>query len=509
MPYRSLLLAALGALALALPDAAAQAVRVQSFTFRPRAPHRVGTWRNAPTDSVRVYWGGFSGLRAVPGVPGEFYALTDRGPNVDAPGGNKFFPFPNFAPTIIRLRAQADSLVLLGYLPIRRPGGALASGRPLPAGFGSTGETACSTPNCAGTPYPNDPWGIDAEGLELDGQGGYYVSEEYGTSVWHLDATGTATARYTPWGTDPRHLPQDVAVDSAYRHRDPNKGFEGLCRTPNGKLYAFPQAPLAYPNAAVGGASRTHRILELDPATGAARTFFYFHNAAPASGLNNDKIYLGDAAALNNHELLVLEHGGSGANTPARTRNRKLVYKIDLRGATPLPANQALAAEALDSAGLARAGYRGVSKTLVLDLLALGFNTAISKAEDLAVINDSTLAVGNDNDFGVAADNNFARLGTDPANVSRLSLYTLPRSRRLPLATAPAARLAAWQPYPNPVPAGQPLTLPAPAAFEVLDGTGRCVRTGRGAQVPTAGLPAGLYLLRPGPGRAPARFAVE
>ena len=493
---------------LALTDAAAQAVRVQSFTFRPRAQHRVGTWHNAPTDSVRVFWGGFSGLRAVPGVPGEFYTVTDRGPNVSAPGGNKFFPFPNFAPTIIRYRAQGDSLVLLSYLPIRRPGGTLASGRPLPAGFGSTGETACSTPACTGTPYASDPWGIDAESLELDGQGGYYVSEEYGTSVWHLDATGTATARYTPWGNDPRHLPQDLAVDSAFRHREPNKGFEGLCRTPNGKLYTFLQAPLSYPNVAVGAASRTHRILEIDPATGISRTFFYFHTAAPTSGLNNDKIYLGDAAALNNNELLVLEHGGKGINSATNLRNRKLIYKIDLRGATALPANQALAAEALDSAGLARAGYRGVSKTLVLDLLPNGFDTAIGKAEDLAVINDSTIAVGNDNDFGVAADNNFARLGADPTNRTKLYIYTLPRSRRLPLATAAAvARQPVGRPYPNPVPAGQPLYLPAFATYDVLDATGRRVSHGHGTAVATDGLATGLYLLRTADG--PVRFVVE
>lgn len=490
------------------PPASAQAVKVQSFTFRPRKQHRIGTWHNSATDTVQVFWGGFSGLRAVPGVPGEFYTVTDRGPNVDAPNGNKFFPFPGFAPTIIRYRAQGDSLVLLSYLSLKAPNGTLASGRPLPAHFGATGEAACATPACAGTPYAADVFGIDSEGLELDGQGGYWVSEEYGTSAWHVAADGHLLNRYTPWGNDPAHAPQDVAVDSVFRHREPNKGWEGICRTPNGKIYTFIQSPLSYPTTAVGAASRTHRILELDPATGLTRTFFYFHKAAPGSGLNNDKIYIGDAAALNNNELLVLEHGGKGVNTSTTIRNRKVLYKIDLRTGTPLPANAVLAAESLDSVGLAQQGYQGVRKTLVLDLLANGYDPTIGKAEDLAIVNDSTIAVGNDNDFGVAADNSYARLVPDPTSVSKLYLFTLPKTRKLTLGTrAPA--VAHWALYPNPVAAGQPVQLPAPAAYEVLDAIGRPVRQATAAAIATTGLAPGLYLVRNQTGQPVGRFVVE
>lgn len=490
----------------------AQAVRVQSYTFKTRAQHRIGTWRNSATDSVRVYWGGFSGLRAVPGAPGEFYAVTDRGPNVDAPSGNKFFPFPNFTPTIVRYRAQGDSLVMLSYTPVKRPNLQPTSGRPLPPNFGATGETACSTPNCTGTPYAPDVYGIDSEGLELDGQGGFWLCEEYGTSVWHVAADGHLLQRYTPWGNHPAHAPEDVPVDTVFRHREPNKGFESICRTPNGKIYAFIQAPLSYPTSAVGGASRVHRILEIDPAAGQTRTFFYFHKPAPATGFANDKIYLGDAAALNNNELLVLEHAGKNANTATNLRNRKLLFKIDLRGATPLPANAVLGAEALDSAGLAQRGYQGVRKTLVLDLLANGFDPAIGKAEDLAVVNDSTVAVGNDNDFGVAADPGYARLAADPASLSKLYVFTLPRARRLPLAARPAAdaATAVWPLYPNPAALGQPVQLPRPVRYAVLSATGQVLRRGQGAQVPTAGLAPGLYLLRDeGDGRPAGRFAVE
>lgn len=493
--------------ALSMGAASAQAVRVQSYTFKPRSQHRLGAWRNSATDSVRIYWGGFSGLRAVPGAPGEFYTVTDRGPNVDAPGGGKFFPLPNFAPTIIRFRVQADSIVPLAFTSLKTPAGVPTSGRPLPTGFGSTGETACATPNCAGAGYALDPFGIDSEGIELDGSGGFWLCEEYGTSVWHVAADGHLLNRYSPWGNHPAHAPQDVAVDSVFRRRIANKGFEGICRTPNGKIYAFIQSPLGNPTEAVAQTSRVHRILEIDPATNATRTFFYFHKAAP-SGLSNDKIYIGDAAAINNNELLVLEHGGKGANTATSIRNRKLVVKIDLRGATPLPQNAVLAAETLDSTGLAQRGYVGVQKTLVLDLLQNGYDPSLGKAEGLAIVNDSTIAVANDNDFAVDAAPAYDRLvGT--GLLTKLYVFTLPRARHLALAARPTAAALAWNIYPNPVPNGQPLHLPRSAAYKVLDNTGRRVRRGQGAEVPTAGLPAGLYLLRDGAGRPAGRFVVE
>ena len=88
-------------------------------------------------------------------------------------------------------------------------------------------------------------------------------------------------------------------------------------------------------------------------------------------------------------------------------------------------------------------------------------------------------------------------------------VLTLPRARHLPLAARPSAAALAWDLYPNPVPTGQPLHLPQPAAHEVLDNTGRRVRRSQGATVPTAGLPAGLYLLRDGNGRPAGRFTVE
>ena len=73
---------------------------------------------------------------------------------------------------------------------------------------------------------------------------------------------------------------------------------------------------------------------------------------------------------------------------------QNLVYKIDLTGATPIPANGALELGNL-------ADFQPVQKSLVLDLRKVGWN--IEKAEGLTLLPDRrTLAVVNDNDFGIA-----------------------------------------------------------------------------------------------------------
>jgi hypothetical protein len=53
---------------------------------------------------VEVRNGGFgSSATAHPNNSGEFYALTDRGPNTDATGG-KYFPIPDYTPRIGHFR---------------------------------------------------------------------------------------------------------------------------------------------------------------------------------------------------------------------------------------------------------------------------------------------------------------------------------------------------------------------------------------------------------------------
>jgi hypothetical protein len=74
---------------------------------------------------------------------------------------------------------------------------------------------------------------------------------------------------------------------------------------------------------------------------------------------------------------------------------QNLIYKVDLRNATPVDESGSL------EQGMLPQGFRPATKELVLDLRAHGWN--IEKAEGLALLPDRrTLAVVNDNDFGIA-----------------------------------------------------------------------------------------------------------
>jgi hypothetical protein len=58
---------------------------------------------------------GFSG----PGSSNEYYGLTDRGPNVGGPNGEKILPLTDFAPSIGKFRFVGTKAVLEKVIPLR------------------------------------------------------------------------------------------------------------------------------------------------------------------------------------------------------------------------------------------------------------------------------------------------------------------------------------------------------------------------------------------------------
>jgi hypothetical protein len=69
----------------------------------------------------------------VPGRPGYFYGLTDRGPNADAPDANKSEMVPNFAPEIGEFKLVKGEAELVKTVTLKGPkslGGVKYSGRP-------------------------------------------------------------------------------------------------------------------------------------------------------------------------------------------------------------------------------------------------------------------------------------------------------------------------------------------------------------------------------------------
>lgn len=401
---------------------------------------------------------GFSGMFPVPGTNGkEYWICSDRGVNVDAANANpsacrptydKIYGFPNYAPKIFRVKIQGDSVQILQTISMKRPSGATATGLINPTGYGSTAteepsfDTVQDCANYSSKLATKDVYGIDAEGIAVDRAGNFWVCEEGGPTIWKMNQNGVLTNRYTPYAGLSGAQPGDLQIDTVFKYRKNNRGFEGLTITPSGKIYAIIQSPLLFPTATVGEASRVHRILELNPATGATRMFAYLNDGVIGTGSNQIRLKdwkIGDMAAINDTTFLVMEAALRG------TTDIKRVYKINISAATPVTSGLygGVTLEALvDSTGLATNGITPVRKTLFADLLATGWDPALEKAEGIAIINDSTIAITNDNDYGQLSVGETG-VATATTNLSHIITYRLSGASRLNNFIAPTTDVSA------------------------------------------------------------------
>lgn len=337
----------------------------------------VRTGRPLRTDPARIA-GGFGSSLAIDPRTGDWLLLTDRGPNYDVAEDTKAFPIPEFSPMVGRFRLVGSGagrrLDLIGRIRLRQTSGVPLVGLPRPAGPGSTGEKAVATD---GKPLPLTEPGLDPEGIHPLADGSFWIAEEYGPSLVHFGVDGRELARVDPSSG----LPKVLAT------RRPNRGFEGLTGDLGGsRLIAIMQSPLDNPKAA-GRASRWTRILVFFPATGATEQYLY--------PLDRPEHFVGDLTLLPDGKLLVIENDGS-APSPASYRR---IFRVSLAGATEVGPLSDPSPETLDSAGLARRGVVVASKTLVVDLAALGYRH--DKPEGLVALSPTEIAVINDDDFGV------------------------------------------------------------------------------------------------------------
>jgi streptogramin lyase len=413
---------------------------------------------------------GFSTLFPIPNTNGtEFWTCSDRGVNIDCASANtascrptydKMYAFPSYTPKIHRIRIAGDSIQILQSITIKRPNGTGATGIINPTGLGSTATEVASTDtvlNCANFALkttPKDTFGIDPEGLVVDQNGNFWLCEEGGATIWKLNPNGVLLKRFTPYANLAGVQAVDVQIDSVFKYRKNNRGFEGISIAPNGKIYAIIQSAILYPVQATGDASRVHRILEIDPATGNQRMIVYLNDgiigAAGANQIRTSDWKIGDMAAVNDSIFLVLEAAARG------TTDIKRLYQININQAIAVHSGlySGLTLEGLvDSTGLANNGIKAVTKTLALDLLASGWPSVLDKAEGLAIINDSTIAIANDNDFGQksALANGIA---TETGNLSHLITYRLSGTKKLPNYTPSVLSVSSQSAYLTPAAPG-------------------------------------------------------
>ena len=311
----------------------------------------------------------------------EFYALTDRGPNADIPKylkdgksvPGKFFPAPNFTPSIGILKVDGKKAEIIDKIELKDSTGKNITGLPLPLNrIGSTGEVALDL-NMNSLGY--DINGLDPEGIAIDKDGNFWISDEYGPFIIKVDKNGKILEKLEPGNG----LPEIV------KHRIPNRGIEGLTIDKNGNIYAAVQSTLNVDGKTKDTAIFT-RVLKINPDTKEVKTFAY---PIDKNYKSNSAAKIGDIYAVDENKLLIIEQGKQ------KGKMENLIYLVDFSKADDITTLGNLESKGNDLK------IKLGEKKLVVDLRKHGWDT--EKAEGLTLLPDNkTIAIINDNDFGMA-----------------------------------------------------------------------------------------------------------
>lgn len=428
-------------------SAHAKSPQAQELPYQPLA-----TINTPEGEAVQINFGGFGSDAAKhPSNPKQFYALTDRGPNLDTKGKHgkgKIFPVPEFTPSIGLFEFDAQQKIrLVKTIALKDPSGKKITGLPNPSGIGGTlevpynldGTVITQNPKQAFDPKTNpiryEAYGLDSEGLVALKDGSFWISDEYGPHIVHFNAQGVEIGRINPFKTDARtqhNLPAEFA------NRRPNRGMEGLAITPDeSTLVGIMQSALSNPNKAAQKSDLT-RIVTIDLKTGKTKQYLYPQEIAENanSGL----------LALSANQFLVIERDGQFALQNPKAM--KHVYQIDLSQATDLNSikdnghfkqdaqlgllidGQTLEQYRLNHSWdeFTKLGIRTAPKKLVADLVK-SLNYPHDKFEGMWLLNDKTLAVINDDDFSVWSNDNQAEpkhLDAKRQIIDHNTVYTIP-----------------------------------------------------------------------------------
>jgi len=361
-----------------------------------------------------ILLGGFSGLwvdsvNPTTGVM-TLWANTDRGPNLDPvnvdgdPALERPFALPAFQPRIATFTYDpaTNALALTGQILLRKPDGSPMTGLPniqgAAPGFAYTDEEPV---DLFGNPIANDPLGADLEGLCRTSDGSIWMCDEYRPALYKFDATGLMLERFVPAGSNAFGATVGTeAFPAVYAQRRDNRGFEAIAVWQD-RIYCFMQSPLDNPdvaNDANSKSSRNNRIAKFDPTTNSVVAEYIYVLEGGAS----DKI--GDACAYGPGRFLVVERDSAVGGG-----SLKKIFEIDLAGATdistlpPAIAGPGGTLDKMTPAELAAAGIVPVSKSMRVDLAAIGYANGIEKVEGLAMRDPSMLLVLNDDDFRMPA----------------------------------------------------------------------------------------------------------
>ncbi|MBB4920155.1 esterase-like activity of phytase family protein [Streptosporangium saharense] len=410
--------------AVAAPAVAApkdRAPRVTSDVTLP-APALAEFERGLVEDDRGVKLGGVGSGLYPAGRPGEYWMVTDRGPNGEPKiDGEKrrTFPVPEFAPAIVRVAVRHGKARIVKAITLKKSDGTPITGLSNQEGHDEVPYTWDGL-----TELPYDPNGLDTEDIVTDGRGGFWLVEEYSPSLVHVAANGRILARYVPKGLKltGAGYPVHETLPAVFATRQQNRGFEALGISPAERaLYIAVQSPLANPDKKAGKASSVARILRVDLRTGrpTAEWAYTMENVAtfdPKAEQGDMKISA--LNVLSPGRLLLQE----------RTDALARLYTVDVRRATNLlrgPHDDPATTPSLETS--LPKGVTVATKSLAVDLAAIP--GLPGKIEGVTVLDPRTIAIANDNDFGLGSFGEDGRL-VDSGVASRILTISLPRPLR-------------------------------------------------------------------------------
>ncbi|MEV4424132.1 esterase-like activity of phytase family protein [Streptomyces sp. NPDC049602] len=375
---------------------AARVVSTSTLPDIPLAPFSNGLLPGSVADDRGVDLGGIGSDLYPAERRGEYWTVTDRGPNGQIAVGKdkrRTFPVPGFDPAIVKIRSVGGRIQVLKSIPLTTASGAPVTGLP-----NQPGRDEAPYTYDASTPLTYDPNGLDTEGLVRDRDGSFWLVDEYGPSLVHVSAKGRVLARHVPQGlgltgTD---YPVVESLPSIFLQRKTNRGFEGLALLPDGDLVLGLQSPLLNPDKVSGENSRTTRLLRFSPRENRVTAEYAYRfdavDVVEPGQTKTSELKLSALVALGGDRLLVQE----------RTDKAARLYEVRLRrGSDILGSSWDTAAgptlEQLDDAAAAQVPV--LDKRLVIDLNTV--EGVPGKIEGVAVEGSSTLVLLNDNDFGM------------------------------------------------------------------------------------------------------------
>jgi len=365
-------------------------------------------------DDFGVQLGGMgSDIFRTPGAKaGEYWVVTDRGPNVDTilptGGGATGFMVPSFSPLILSIKVEGSTVTILDQIAIKTSGGQGVTGLPNLLGYDAIpsdlkGVTGNSLYNVNG---------LDVEGLVRTANGNFWIVDEYAPSLALLDSKGVLLERWVPegWtGTSTSYV-VNKTIPKIYLKRKANRGFEALAMTPDeSTLFIGLQSPLLNPTKTEGDASQMTRILRFDIATKKFTGEFIFPFEAPSAvdprSTKTTDLKLSALVALDKETLLAQE----------RTDLSFLLSTIKIKeSANILNSKWALDATTPSLETWPVQKPEGVTelitqmeKKVIFDSLSIP--SMPGKIEGVAVLDDRTVAFINDNDFNFSYDKTTGR----------------------------------------------------------------------------------------------------